>query len=312
MYNILVCDDDREIVDAIEIYLTQEGYHVLKAYDGMQAIQMLEREEIQLLITAVMMPKLDGTRATLKIREKSSIPIIILSAKSEDVDKILGLNIGADDYVTKPFNPLELVARVKSQLRRYTKLGNLPADDGENVYQVGGLLVNDDLKEVTYEGYGVGGVAVIVETMTDNLNRTVPDVRHCFSKTDGNLGTNGSVAFLFTKRGEITFEDVSLEDQIMEVALEAGAEDIEVDEDQILVITTPEAFGDVQDALSAAGLKSDNAEVVMSPSTKAEITDIEQAKKILKMIDMFEDLDDVQNVYTNVEFSDEVLAELDA
>lgn len=99
-----------------------------------------------------MMPKLDGIRATLKIREKSSIPIIILSAKSEDVDKILGLNIGADDYVTKPFNPLELVARVKSQLRRYTKLGNLPADDGENVYQVGGLLVNDDLKEVSVEG----------------------------------------------------------------------------------------------------------------------------------------------------------------
>ena len=152
MYNILVCDDDREIVDAIEIYLTQEDYHVLKAYDGMQVIQMLEREEIQLLIIDVMMPKLDGIRATLKIREKSSIPIIILSAKSEDVDKILGLNIGADDYVTKPFNPLELVARVKSQLRRYTKLGNLPADDGENVYQVGGLLVNDDLKEVSVEG----------------------------------------------------------------------------------------------------------------------------------------------------------------
>lgn len=171
---------------------------------------------------------------------------------------------------------------------------------------------NDDLKEVTYEGYGVGGVAVLIETMTDNLNRTVPDVRHCFSKTNGNLGTNGSVAFLFTKRGEITFEDVSLEDQIMDVALEAGAEDIEVSDDEILVITTPESFGVVQDALSMAGLKSDNAEVVMSPSTKAEISDIDQAKMILKMIDMFEDLDDVQNVYTNVEFSDEVMAELDA
>ncbi len=171
---------------------------------------------------------------------------------------------------------------------------------------------NDDLKEVTYEGYGVGGVAVLVETMTDNLNRTVPDVRHCFSKTNGNLGTNGSVAFLFTKRGEITFEDLSLEDQIMDVALEAGAEDIEVSEDEILVITTPESFGDVQDALSTAGLKSDNAEVVMSPSTKAEISDIDQAKMILKMIDMFEDLDDVQNVYTNVEFTDEVMAELEA
>ncbi|MFW2076795.1 YebC/PmpR family DNA-binding transcriptional regulator [Acinetobacter sp. ULE_I010] len=170
---------------------------------------------------------------------------------------------------------------------------------------------NEDLKEVTYEGYGVGGVAVIIETMTDNLNRTVPDVRHCFSKTGGNLGTAGSVAYMFTKRGEITFEDVSLEDKIMDVALEAGAEDIEVSEDEILVITTPETFGDVQDALAAAGLKSDNAEVVMSPSTKAEITDVEQAKQILRMIDMFEDLDDVQNVYTNVEFPDEVLAQLD-
>lgn len=171
---------------------------------------------------------------------------------------------------------------------------------------------NEDLKEVTYEGYGVGGVAVIIETMTDNLNRTVPDVRHCFSKTGGNLGTAGSVAYMFTKRGEITFEDVSLEDKIMDVALEAGAEDIEVSEDEILVITTPETFGDVQDALAAAGLKSDNAEVVMSPSTKAEIIDVEQAKQILRMIDMFEDLDDVQNVYTNVEFPDEVLAQLDA
>ena len=168
-----------------------------------------------------------------------------------------------------------------------------------------------EMDELTYEGYGVGGVAVIIETMTDNLNRTVPDVRHCFSKTNGNLGTAGSVAYLFTKRGEITFEDVSLEDRIMDVALEAGAEDIEITEDDILVITTPESFGDVQDALTAAGLKSDNAEVVMSPSTKAEINDIDQAKQILKMIDMFEDLDDVQNVYTNVEFSDEVLTLLD-
>ncbi|AOA58031.1 YebC/PmpR family DNA-binding transcriptional regulator [Acinetobacter larvae] len=170
---------------------------------------------------------------------------------------------------------------------------------------------NDDLKEITYEGYGVGGVAVLVETMTDNLNRTVPDVRHCFSKTNGNLGTSGSVAYLFTKRGEISFEDLSLEDQIMEVALEAGADDIEVSDD-ILVITSPESFGEVQDALTAAGLKSDNAEVVMSPSTKAEINDIDQAKQIMKMIDMLEDLDDVQNVYTNVEFSDEVLEQLDA
>ena len=109
MYNILVCDDDKEIVEAIEIYLTQEGYRILKAYDGTEALEMLEREEVHLLLLDVMMPKLDGIRATLKIREKNSIPIIILSAKSEDADKILGLNVGADDYVTKPFSPLELV-----------------------------------------------------------------------------------------------------------------------------------------------------------------------------------------------------------
>lgn len=152
MINILVCDDDKEIVDAIEIYLSQEGYHILKAYDGMQAVQMLQKEDVQLLIIDVMMPKLDGIRATLKIREYSSIPIIILSAKSEDVDKILGLNIGADDYVTKPFNPLELVARVKSQIRRYTKLGNMNTEDSQTVYKTGGLMVNDDLKEVTVDG----------------------------------------------------------------------------------------------------------------------------------------------------------------
>ncbi len=147
MKSILVCDDDKEIVDAIEIYLQQEGYRILKAYDGEQALQVLKENEVHLLIIDVMMPKLDGIRATLKIREDSSIPIIILSAKSEDADKILGLNIGADDYVTKPFNPLELVARVKSQLRRYTQLGNA-AENNRRVYQVGGLVINDDLKEV--------------------------------------------------------------------------------------------------------------------------------------------------------------------
>lgn len=149
--NILVCDDDREIVEAIEIYLQQEGYQVYKCYDGEQALQILEQQEIHLLIIDVMMPRLDGIRATLRIRENSSIPIIILSAKSEDSDKIMGLNIGADDYVTKPFNPLELVARVKSQLRRYTQLGNA-SDSGQTIYQVGGLAINDDLKEVTVDG----------------------------------------------------------------------------------------------------------------------------------------------------------------
>ena len=150
MANILVCDDDKEIVDAIEIYLSQDGYKIYKAYDGDQAIQILDKEEIHLLIMDIMMPKLDGIRATLKIREYSSIPIIILSAKSEDTDKILGLNIGADDYICKPFNPLELVARVKSNLRRYTSLGSLT---GENkaIYQVGGLVLNDDTKQVTVD-----------------------------------------------------------------------------------------------------------------------------------------------------------------
>ena len=152
MYNILVCDDDKAIVEAIEIYLSQEGYHILKAYDGEQALKILETEEVHLLVLDVMMPRLDGIRATLKIREKHSIPIIILSAKSEDVDKILGLNVGADDYVTKPFNPLELVARVKSQLRRYTRLGGTAKKESEHVYEVGGLQINDDLKEVTVDG----------------------------------------------------------------------------------------------------------------------------------------------------------------
>ena len=150
MANILVCDDDREIVDAIEIYLSQDGYRIIKAYDGEQAIEIMKKEEIHLLIIDVMMPKLEGIRATLRIREHSSIPIIILSAKSEDTDKILGLNIGADDYITKPFNPLELAARVKSNLRRYTSLGSLNAEN-KAVYQVGGLVINDDTKQVTVD-----------------------------------------------------------------------------------------------------------------------------------------------------------------
>lgn len=148
---ILVCDDDKDIVEAIDIYLTQEGYRVYKAYDGLEALEILKKEDIKLLIIDVMMPRMDGIRATLKIRESSSIPIIILSAKSEDTDKILGLNIGADDYVTKPFSPLELVARVKSQLRRYTQLGT-QAEAGEQVYRTGGLVVDDAKKTVEVDG----------------------------------------------------------------------------------------------------------------------------------------------------------------
>ena len=174
-----------------------------------------------------------------------------------------------------------------------------------------GTSENDNMQDITYEGYGLGGVAVLVETMTDNLNRTVGEIRHAFSKNAGNLGTSGSVAYLFTKRGEITFNDISLEDKVMEIALEAGAIDIENDGDSLLVITEPETFGTVQDALSHAGLKSDNAEVTMSPATMADVTDTDDAKKIMKMIDMLEDLDDVQAVYTNVNFSDELMEQLE-
>lgn len=152
MANILVCDDDKEIVEAIEIYLMNEGYHIFKAYDGQQAIDIIKSQDIHLLIMDVMMPNLDGIHATLRIREYSTIPIIILSAKSEDSDKILGLNIGADDYVTKPFNPLELIARVKSNLRRYTSLGSMQEGANAAMYVSGGLCVNDSTREVTVDG----------------------------------------------------------------------------------------------------------------------------------------------------------------
>ena len=158
-YTILVCDDEKEITDAIEIYLTQEGYEVRKAYDAPQALSVLEKEEIHLLIMDIMMPGMDGLSAVLKIRKnmKSSIPIIILSAKGQDTDKIMGLNYGADDYITKPFSPLELVARVKSQLRRYTSLGTIQEtdEDNSNVFHSGGLVIDDDRKEVTVDGNSV-------------------------------------------------------------------------------------------------------------------------------------------------------------
>ena len=152
MANILVCDDDKHIVEAIEIYLKNEGYTIYKAYDGIEAIEVLEKEHIDLLLIDIMMPRMDGIHAILKIRETSTIPIIFLSAKSEDTDKILGLNMGADDYITKPFNPLELVARVKSQLRRYTSFGSAKEEKKQSEYTVGGLTINDETKEVFVEG----------------------------------------------------------------------------------------------------------------------------------------------------------------
>lgn len=177
MQTILVCDDDKDIVEAIDIYLTQEGYRVLKAYDGLQALEILKKEEVHLLIIDIMMPKLDGIHATLRIREESSIPIIILSAKTEDADKILGLNIGADDYVTKPFNPVELQARVKSQLRRYMQLGG--GSVRKEVLTMGGIELDDRTKEVTLDGDKVS----LTRTEYDILKMLMENPGKVFSPT---------------------------------------------------------------------------------------------------------------------------------
>ena len=150
--NILVVDDDKEITEAIEIYLINEGYNVLVAYDGVQALKIAREEDIHLIIMDLMMPNLDGTRATIELRKEKEIPIIMLSAKSEDSDKILGLNLGADDYLTKPFNPLELIARVNSQIRRYTRFSSMTNDKNKEVIAVGGLELNRLNKEVNVNG----------------------------------------------------------------------------------------------------------------------------------------------------------------
>lgn len=155
MYNILVCDDDKEIVEAIEIYLTREGYNVLKAYNGREALKIVkENDNIHLIILDIMMPELDGISVANLIRKDKAIPIIMLSAKSEDYDKISGLNNGADDYITKPFNPLELIARVNSQIRRYTSLGSIAEkmNSNDNMYKSGDLIIDDNTKQVTVGG----------------------------------------------------------------------------------------------------------------------------------------------------------------
>lgn len=154
MYNILVCDDDKEIVNAIEIYLNKEGYNVLKAYDGEECLKILKTNIIHLIILDIMMPKKDGIETLNEIRKTEILPVIMLSAKSEDEDKIKGLNLGADDYVTKPFNPLELIARVNSGIRRYTKLGTVDSAN-KNIYMTGELIIDDDLKKVTVDGKDV-------------------------------------------------------------------------------------------------------------------------------------------------------------
>lgn len=154
MYNILVCDDDKEIVKAIEIYLTKENYNVLKAYNGEECLNVLRDNTIHLIILDIMMPVKDGIETIKKIREEKAIPVIMLSAKSEDEDKINGLNLGADDYVTKPFNPLELIARVNSGIRRYTKLNTVETKKS-NIYKSGELILDDDLKKVSVDGKDV-------------------------------------------------------------------------------------------------------------------------------------------------------------
>ena len=162
MYNVLVCDDEKDIVSALKIYLTSEGYQVFEACNGKEAVEIVECEEIHLVLMDIMMPVMDGIQAMVKIREKSNVPVILLTAKSEDTDKILGLTVGADDYVTKPFNPVELQARVKSQLRRYMLLGSGNQSAGKN--RMGGIEIDDKAKEVTLDGEKV------------NLTRTEYDI----------------------------------------------------------------------------------------------------------------------------------------
>lgn len=172
-YHILVVDDDKEIVDSISIFLQNDGYYVIKAYDGMEAMERLNDNEVHLILLDVMLPKMDGIKALLKIREKRNIPVILVSAKSEDTDKIIGLNMGADDYITKPYNPLELLARVKSQLRRYTTLGNMDQKNG-NVIQVGSLQLDTDKKELTVDEEAIKLTPIeykIVELFMNNLGR---------------------------------------------------------------------------------------------------------------------------------------------
>lgn len=162
MYNVLVCDDEKDIVSALKIYLTSEGYHVFEATNGKEAVEIVEKEEIHLVLMDIMMPVMDGIQAMVKIREKSNVPVILLTAKGEDTDKVLGLTVGADDYVTKPFNPVELQARVKSQLRRYMLLGSGNQSIGKA--RMGGIEIDDKAKEVTLDGEKV------------NLTRTEYDI----------------------------------------------------------------------------------------------------------------------------------------
>ncbi len=190
MYNILVVDDDKEIVGAIEIYLKKEGYNILKAYNGNQALKIMEENEIHLVILDIMMPGKDGMETLEEIRKDKSIPVILLSAKSEDYDKIGGLNSGADDYITKPFNPLELIARVNSNLRRYVSFGSLENKSNSKIYQSGELVVNDETKKVTVDGKEVKLTATefnILKFLLENKGKvySIPEIYENVWKEEG-------------------------------------------------------------------------------------------------------------------------------
>ena len=190
MYNILVVDDDKEIVGAIEIYLKNEGYKIYKAYDGEEALNIINNNEIHLVILDIMMPKKDGLQTLEEIRKDKSIPVILLSAKSEDYDKIGGLNSGADDYITKPFNPLELIARVNSVLRRYVKLGSIKKEENKKIYQTGELIVDDETKKVIVDGKEVKLTATefnILKFLIQNKGKvySIPEIYENVWKEEG-------------------------------------------------------------------------------------------------------------------------------
>lgn len=207
---ILVCDDDKEIVEAISIYLKQEGYDIVPVYNGKEALKLMQEKEIHLIILDIMMPELDGIHALLKLRESSSIPVILLSAKSEDVDKILGLNVGADDYMTKPFNPLELIARVKSQLRRYTKLGGMEQTN-DSLLVNGAITMDREQKLVTVDGEPV---------------KLTPTEFKILQLLMENVGTVFSSAQIYERIWE---EDAYATDNIVSVHIRRIREKIEID-----------------------------------------------------------------------------------
>ena len=198
MYNILVCDDEKDIVSALKIYLTSEGYKVYEAYNGEEALELVSRKEIHLVLMDVMMPVMDGITAMVRLREKSNVPVIMLTAKSEDTDKVLGLNIGADDYVTKPFNPVELQARVKSQLRRYMQLGGSAANAENEKLVIGGIELDDSTKEVSLDGEPVALTPTeydILKLLMENPGRVYsPSQIYAAVWHDNPYGTENTVA----------------------------------------------------------------------------------------------------------------------